>query len=274
MSASYLLRFDDLCPTSNWNVWEKVEAILTEEQIEPLIAVIPDNQDAVLRVSAPDPCFWERVRFWQSMGWTIGMHGYQHRFITTNAGILGLNNYSEFAAVSRDEQRAKLQAALEVFRREYVQPIIWMAPAHSFDEVTLELLHERGIYYISDGFYLLPNIDNFGITWFPQQLWSFRWRPFGVWTICFHTNFWTSPDILRFRENVRRYRPFISSFRAVRDKYGHRKRNVADDVFALTYFGLSAKTFTIRAWSRSIRTACSRVVGKVNGRRAVLPPHI
>src|SRR5256885_866914 len=44
VSARYLVRFDDLCPTMNWDVWKSVEEVLFRTGIRPLLAVIPDNQ--------------------------------------------------------------------------------------------------------------------------------------------------------------------------------------------------------------------------------------
>jgi predicted deacetylase len=260
MKATYLLRFDDICSSANWEVWEKVEAVLLEHHILPLVAVVPNNQDESLRVSSPDCRFWDRVRRWQSLGWTIGMHGYQHRFVTADPGIVGLNNYSEFAGISRYEQQLKLESALALFRNEYVEPVIWVAPAHSFDNVTVELLRESGICNISDGFYYAPNVDSIGMMWFPQQLWSFRWRPFGVWTICFHINSWREKEILDFRKNVRRYRAAISSFQLIRDKYSDRKRRPADDVFAAAYLFVGARVFALRERLRWIGTTCSKLL--------------
>jgi predicted deacetylase len=258
MLARYLLRFDDLCPGMNWKVWSKIEDILLDEEIRPLLAVVPDNQDEALNVSLPNPCFWDRVRRWQSLGWTIGIHGYQHRFVTANPGILGLNKYSEFAGLSRPEQDAKLTAALAIFRREAVQPAIWIAPAHSFDHITLELLKAKDLRNISDGFYLRPNVDCLGLTWFPQQLWNFRRRPFGVWTICLHANSWTDEDISRFRADVRYYRSSITSFELLRDQYAGRQRTVGDTASARAYLLIGSSLYKIRERVRNRTQQSSR----------------
>ena len=68
MKSRYLIRFDDICPTMNWSVWESVESILLKYHIKPILAVVPDNQDPQLVVDAPRPDFWEKVRQWQSYG--------------------------------------------------------------------------------------------------------------------------------------------------------------------------------------------------------------
>ena len=43
--ATYLVRFDDICPTMNWEAWEQVENVLVSEGIRPILAVVPDNRD-------------------------------------------------------------------------------------------------------------------------------------------------------------------------------------------------------------------------------------
>src|SRR5262252_3697380 len=87
-STKYLLRFDDICPTMNWQVWSEIEAALLDQDLKPILAVVPDNQDPVLKVDPPVEDFWERVRTWQARGWTIALHGYQHRYVTHSPGIV------------------------------------------------------------------------------------------------------------------------------------------------------------------------------------------
>jgi len=215
----------------NWRVWDEVETILCEQEILPILAVVPNNQDDALRVSAPDKQFWVRVREWQKRGWTIGMHGWRHRFVTPDGGILKVNRFSEFAGLSRAEQQYKLGQGCEIFAREELACNVFIAPAHSFDATTLQVLAGLGFRYISDGFFPVPVIDRFGITWVPQQLWSYRWRPFGVWTICFHVNSWTEADIAAFKDHTLRYREAISSFNTVIEQ-SHARRQTASDVIA------------------------------------------
>src|ERR1041385_2624004 len=121
MPATYLIRFDDICPTMNWHVWNRIEPILVEFGVPPILAVIPDNRDHALELNPPDPRFWDRVREWQARGWTIGLHGYQHACTTANAGVVGLNKRSEFAGLSYAQQLSKLKAGMEIFFRENVK---------------------------------------------------------------------------------------------------------------------------------------------------------
>jgi predicted deacetylase len=220
MSAKFLLRFDDMCPTINWPVWQKIEDIMVEEGVRPILSVIPDNQDPKLHESQPNKDFWDRVRTWQARGWTIGLHGYQHRYVTKESGIIGLKHYSEFAGVPAAEQRMKLERGVEIFAREGVRPDLWVAPAHSFDENTVQILGSLGIRTISDGLSLYPYRDSRGMIWVPQQLWRFRAVPSGVWTVCIH-----------FRQRVREYKQSITSLPAVVQEYSWRKHSILDGVF-------------------------------------------
>ena len=219
MTAQYLLRFEDLCPTMNWRNWERLEKLLLKRGINPILAVVPDNRDSDLQISEPNLRFWDRVREWQTRNWTIGVHGWQHVFVTSDSGVVGVTKRSEFAGLPRSVQEKKLRSALEVFERERIQSPLWIAPAHSFDLVTLKLLRELGFRYVSDGFSIYPRVDQFGLTWLPQQLWNFRRRPFGVWTISIHFNSWTDADITAFDRSTERYSDVISSFEAVVSRY-------------------------------------------------------
>ena len=81
--ARYLIRFDDICSTMNWTVWDAIESQLIRHSIRPILAVVPDNHDPKLIVEVARADFWERVRSWQRAGYAIAMHGYEHRYVTT-----------------------------------------------------------------------------------------------------------------------------------------------------------------------------------------------
>lgn len=232
MSAKYLLRFDDISPTMNWSVWTEVENFLIEIDAKPILAVVPDNQDRDLQVSQPNPQFWDRVRQWQNMGWTIGLHGYQHLWLTQEAGLLGLNDRSEFAGLPLEKQQDKLDNAVSIFVQENVRPQIWIAPFHSFDSGTITALKTLGIHCISDGFSIWPYRDCQGIIWIPQQLWKFRPLPFGVWTVCFHFNHWRIAEILKFRKDLYKYQNSIICFNELVDTYQDRQVNFYEQIFA------------------------------------------
>ena len=57
MSNGFILRFDDLCPTLNWKIWNPIEEFLVEAGIKPILAVVPENRDKGLVHSAPGENF-------------------------------------------------------------------------------------------------------------------------------------------------------------------------------------------------------------------------
>jgi predicted deacetylase len=237
MSAKYLVRFDDICPTMNWDIWERIEAILLEFDISPILAVVPDNRDPKLVLAEARNDFWGKVREWQARGWTIGLHGYQHLYANESAGLLEFPEGSEFAGIPGEEQEKKLLSAIEVFRKESVTPEVWIAPAHSFDGATLSALKRVGLSVISDGFALSPHTRD-GMFWVPQQLWRFRWRPFGVWTVCCHHNGWSESDLTDFERAVRENYGAITSLKIVKEAYQRRSRHLFDDLYSRLHTGL------------------------------------
>jgi predicted deacetylase len=258
MSATYLVRIDDICPTMNWSIWPAIETILVRNGVKPLLAVIPDNHDHFLNSCAAEKDFWNQVRTWRNRGWSIGLHGYQHRYVTRDSGIMGINRSSEFAGLPQGVQAEKLHAALAIFAREGVGPDAWIAPAHSFDFVTLELLRKNGLRRISDGFFLYPNLDSRGMLWIPQQLWRFRVMPFGVWTVCLHINSWGSQELRRFALDIETYRSRISSFDEVVARYSHRRRDYRDILVQATYPPFLRTRLALRSWVRVANRSSTR----------------
>lgn len=242
MTARYLIRFDDICPTMNWRTWDRIEPVLRAYGVKPILAVVPDNQDSKLRVDEGRADFWTRVRAWQEAGWCIALHGFQHRYVTRNAGLMGINSYSEFAGLSEAEQREKLVQALAIFRENEVYADVWVAPAHSFDAITVSLLLEMGIKVISDGFYARP-VRRMGALWLPQQLWKFRPMPAGLWTVCLHCNGYGEARILSLQEQIARYASRLTSVDEVLNSYPVKPVSWWD-------MGFSAALRTMRGFKR------------------------
>jgi uncharacterized protein DUF2334 len=248
VGATYLIRFDDLCPTMDWEVWDRIEPLLVDLGISPILGVVPDNRDAVLVAGPPRDGFWDRVRSWQARGWTIGMHGYQHRTITTESGIVGINDRSEFAGLSREQQLEKVERGLAIFREEGVEPTVWLAPNCSFDRTTVDVLASLGISLISDGLWLRPFRED-GVTWIPHQIWRFHPLPFGVWTVGCHHNRWTEEQFVAFEADLRSYRSRIVDLPTVVKAYAHRKKSLADRLAARTFL----TTIKAKRMAREVR---------------------
>ena len=81
-----------------------------------------------------------------------------------------------------------------IFKKNQIKPTVWVAPGHCFDSITLKALKlETDIKIISDGI-AFNQYKKFDFHFIPQQLWNYKIRPFGLWTICLH------PDTMRVNE--------------------------------------------------------------------------
>lgn len=186
--AQYLLRFDDLCPTFSYSRWQRFLPLFEEFGIRPILAVVPDNLDAALKLSPPNPEFWEKMRAMEAAGATIALHGFHHLCIHRGASLLRLHRHSEFAGVPEDTQQQWIREGLAILRSQGLNPKMWVAPNHGFDRATLRVLRAEGIQLLSDGFARVP-FTRYGLTWIPQQIWEPVDKSKGLWTICLHSNF-------------------------------------------------------------------------------------
>lgn len=246
--AKYLLRFDDICPTMNWQKWSAIEAALLEHRIKPILAVVPDNQSKTLKVDPPAADFWERVRQWQDRGWCIGLHGYQHLCIGEHTGFAAPKKKTEFAGLPAAAQEEMLRRGIEIFHREGITPHAWIAPWNSFDATTVKLLPQFGIRIISDGLFRFPYVDEHGIFWVPHQIFQFRRVPRGVWTVGFHHNLWSESDLDRFRQCLGKLRPDISSLDEVQKVWGKRKSAMSAWLCAHPRFSAQLLRVKLKLW--------------------------
>lgn len=235
-TSKYLIRLDDACNTMPAEKWDILEDFFEYYDIRPLVAVIPDNQDKSMKYEDEDPMFWSRVRRWQDKGWAIAMHGYQHQMHYTDARlILPFYKRSEFAGLSLEEQASKIRKSFQIFQSNKINPTVWIAPAHSFDEITISAIRkETDIKIISDGF----AIDQFYLHkmyWLPQQLWQYEEKKSGFWTICLHPNSMSINDLEEFKNTIKRHAlDRISSVDNI--NFIKRKLNIFDRILNLRFW--------------------------------------
>ena len=101
----YLIRLDDASDHMNIEQWDRMERMLDENGVKPLVGIIPVNRDPMLLEVAEDPGFWEKARHWQEKGWRIALHGFEHLYTSNCAGINPVHDRSEFAGTPLDIQR-------------------------------------------------------------------------------------------------------------------------------------------------------------------------
>jgi peptidoglycan/xylan/chitin deacetylase (PgdA/CDA1 family) len=248
--ARYLIRFDDICPTMNWEVWDAIEAKLIQHEVRPILAVVPDNRDPKLIVASPRTDFWERVRGWQSRGWTIALHGYQHLYVNKHPGIMRLTHQSEFAGLPREIQEAKLRQGLAIFAEQSVRADAWVAPSHSFDHTTVALLVKLGIPVISDGLWSRPFADQAQTLWIPQQLWDFVEKPNGIWTVCYHHNGWDERQLEKFRNMLEEHAADVTDVPEMARLFGNRQQSLTNRLSATWHL----------FWSIRLRSLASRIL--------------
>lgn len=230
--SRYLLRFDDICPTMNWDMWEKIERLLVIHDVRPILAVVPDNRDPKLVVGPSVPDFWDRVRRWQGMGYAIALHGYQHVYVNQERGLTGLTPHSEFTGLPYEEQQAKLQRGVAIFSEQQVRVDAFVAPSHSFDRNTLKALAELGVKVVSDGLWPWPHVGDDGMFWVPLQIWRLEPKVAGLWTACYHHNSWTEKRLEGFERDLARFAPRMTDLAAVERNYAGRPLTSLDRIRA------------------------------------------
>ncbi len=233
---AYIVRLDDAHPRMNQNQWQKFEEILDRHNIKPIVAVIPSNEDESLNFPIEDLNFWEKVKRWQSKGWEIGIHGFNHIFTSGDPGMVAINNYSEFAGLPLSDQRTKIRKAIQIFNGHGIKPRFFIAPGHSFDINTIKALEiETDIRWISDGISLFP-YNQMGFYFVPQQIWRFRRLPFGQWTCAFHPSTSIDAEILLFEKFIlKNKKHFLNSFEKPDT---NRAKSFLDKIFGNIYFVL------------------------------------
>lgn len=189
MGAKYIFRLDDICKNMNWDNYSRVKSILLENNVKPIIGVIPNNKDKeFLKYPKCNYDFWDEINKLQNLeGWSIALHGYTHVYESEDSGILRINNRSEFAGLSKEKQNKKIKKGIQVFEDKKIRIDAFMAPAHSFDKITIECLKENGINVITDGYGLYPYYEE-DVLFVPQLFSRPRKMPFGIYTWCLHTN--------------------------------------------------------------------------------------
>jgi predicted deacetylase len=230
VTAQYLLRFDDLCPTMDGYQWRRFVPLLRRFGIRPILAVVPDNQDPELRLCAPDPGFWAEMREWQAAGATIGLHGYQHVCEAGGRGLVPLHAKTEFAGVPLQCQRDWIRAGLEILAGHGLTAMVWVAPRHGLDWGTVKALREQGIGVVSDGFARRPFREG-GAIWIPQQLWGPVEKKFGLWTICLHANSATDEAVRELEVFLERFAEQFTCVDRVLDEWAIEGRSVVDRMF-------------------------------------------
>ena len=208
-NVKYLIRLDDACPTMHQDRWQRIESILDSYSIRPMVGVISHNEDSQQKISPVDSSFWYKVKKWESKGWAIALHGYDHRYSSLD-GLRGLNpmwSRSEFSGLPLKKQKQKIRDGVKILRHNGINPKYFFAPSHTFDENTIEALRqESDIRIISDTIGRKPYRKG-DFIFIPQIVGHCTKLPIpGTWTFCLHPNGMTDADFIATEEFIRKHR--------------------------------------------------------------------
>lgn len=199
MAGKYIYRLDDITPGMDWDKFWKYINLFKKHGVKPLLGLVPDNKDPDLIIGEEKIDFWEVMISLQDQRLVeFAQHGYQHVYVTAKTGILssdyGYLAQSEFVGLPYEEQYNKIKSGKEILEGKGIFTDVWMAPSHSFDELTLQVISDLGFRYITDGLGYFPYKMR-GLLMVPQQLWYPEKFLFGIFTLCIHAN---TPDDLFF----------------------------------------------------------------------------
>lgn len=200
------IRLDDITPDMDMERYGRVEKILDDNGIAPLIGVVPYNADPNLsrsRVSLNEERFIGFLKGRMDKGWKIALHGYNHLYSTNRKGIFPLNDFSEYAGVSLERQEEMLTEGLARLDELGVKTDIFMTPAHTYDRNTLKAMKSAGINYVTDGFGSRPYIRD-GLVFYPisKRRSDCISDKEGYTTLVLHTNTMLDEDIDAFEKMI------------------------------------------------------------------------
>lgn len=238
MNNKYCIRLDDACPTMDAKKWQRIENILDAYGVRPMVGVIPVNKDPKQLIDVADNRFWTKVKNWEKKGWTIALHGYNHCFISEE-GMSGLNPIwarSEFAGLSLEQQKAKIRKGIAEFRIHGIEPKYFFAPAHTFDENTLEALRtESNIRIISDTIATKPYRRG-DFIFLPQLGGNCKEMKFsGVHTFCLHPSEMTEDIFIATERFLKTHKEDIMGFDEV-NLVNLKEKNLMSRILSWAYF--------------------------------------
>lgn len=230
----YILRLDDASEHMDVDKWARMEKLWEKYDIKPIFGIIPHNEDPQLITYEKNPAFWSWARQKVADGWTPALHGYNHVYETECGGLNPVNNRSEFAGVSLERQCEKIKHGYEILKSHGIEPEIFFAPSHTFDENTLQALKtETPIRVISDTIANDIYYDE-SLYFIPQQSGTVRKLPFKLVTFCYHPNVMNDTDFANFKSFLEKHnQQFISYSKSL---LKNRKKSAVDKILNYLYF--------------------------------------
>jgi len=194
-STKLILRFDDITPGMAWSKFLPFKFELEKIGLRSVLGVVPDSKDPKLNIE-------------------------ENRYISNLPGVLGINNRSELCGLNFKEQYEKISKGKQILESQDIWQPYFMAPAHSFDLITLEVLKELNFIAITDGYGFFPYQIN-GMKFIPQLLSRPLNIGFGYATVCLHINNMNDKQIAETLHSISINRDNFIDFKKVADMKVH-----------------------------------------------------
>lgn len=226
----YIIRLDDACLNMDKKKWDKVERILDQHSITPIVGIIPDNKDPEFdhpRIRN----FWKIYpRRWQQKKWIIAQHGLHHNISKVVR--------TEYSGHSYDEQKNNLKQGKKILEKHKVKPDCFFAPAHNFDNTTIDACRDLGYFkFISDGNAFYPYIYR-GVMFLPNIFDTpHKIAKQGIFTFVYHPNNMEQKDFIYLDNFIRENKDnFNTNIQDILKKYNDRKKDLRDRFVGLAIF--------------------------------------
>lgn len=232
----YLLRLDDASEYMNHKNWNRMKKILDQYGIKPIFGIIPNNMDSGLMIYNKSDCFWDKINEWIKQGWVPALHGYSHILQPGGGKMNPVNGKSEFVGLSLDKQKEKIRQGIKILHAHGINPFVFFAPAHTFDENTLKAIKEESQIRIISDTIAWDIYYQHGFYFIPQQSGKVRKTPFRITTFCYHPNNMTNKSFYELENFIRKNREKFGNFSDI--KFSKRKYSLLDVLLKHMYFGM------------------------------------
>tara|TARA_B100000886_G_scaffold267962_1_gene192090 strand:+ start:107 stop:844 length:738 start_codon:yes stop_codon:yes gene_type:complete len=185
--SSYLIRIDDVHESMNWINMNMLIAIFRKYRVNALLGVIPKCEDKKLIFAEKKKDFYDFLRLCIRSGDIVAQHGYTHVYDSSCSGMLEINNKSEFAGHPYRVQYNRIKLGKKILEDQNLWNGIFMPPAHSYDQVTLDVLNDLDFKAITDGYGFYPLYYS-NILHIPQLFSRFIKVIPGIQQNCIHPN--------------------------------------------------------------------------------------
>ena len=144
--AKYIIRLDDACHQLPYKKWKKFEDYFIENNIKPIVGVIPKNRDKILGDNYSED-FWEIIKKWEKSGWSIALHGLNHILhpIDSSKTFFDFGDKSEFVGLNQNyEEKKIIENSVNELEKKFNKEIVTYV--RSFDKFYQAEVYHQDFY--------------------------------------------------------------------------------------------------------------------------------